>query len=247
MAKVGTLCNECCFYNRDKKECGHGLIDMFTQRGATIEWNDDGPAIDRICRYRRTHDWNEDLSLEEKINLSKEEVFLSGSIILLVQDMDNFKDILSKLKDVTKNRFKFIISHECKLSSLLEITKELDIHASFVRSVDEDVSDEKRVFDCLKHMKNGYLFLFNSDKEIDYTVFEKVHKFTSRLMHRVLHIEPIDEKLHQSVSMVHIYKWLNGDMMESFSNKLKNIAGEESSDPQVFNWKEINEACTNNL
>ena len=66
-------------------------------------------------------------------------------------------------------------------------------------------------------------------------------------MHRVLHIEPIDEKLHQSVSMVHIYKWLNGDMMESFSNKLKNIASEESSDPQVFNWKEINEACANNL
>jgi len=247
MAKLGTFCNECCFYNPDKKDCSHGLIDMFTQREATIEWNNDGPVIDRVCRYRRTRDWNEGLSLEEKIKLSEEEVFLSGSIILLVENIDNLKEIFSKLKDAAKNRFKFIISHQCKLGPLLEITKELDIHASFVRSLDEDVSDKKRVFDCLKHLKNGYIFIFNCSKEIDYAVFEKVHNFTNRLMHRVLHIEAIDQKLHQSVSMAHIYKWLNGDMMESFSNKLKNIASEESSDPQIFNWKEINEACTNNL
>lgn len=247
MAKLGTFCNECCFYNSDKKECKHGLIDVFEKRGSTIEWSDDGPAIDRVCRYRRTDEWNEGLSIEEKSKLVEDEVFLSGSIVLLVKDVDNLKDTLVKLKESSNNNFKFVISHECKLSEVLDIVKEVDIHACFVKSLSENTSNEKRVFDTLKNLNNGYIFIFNCSKEIDYTVFDKVHHFTNKLMHRLLHIEPVDDGLHQSVSMAHLYKWLNGDMTETFSNKLKNIANEESSDPQVFNWKEVNETYIDNL
>lgn len=242
MAKLGTYCQHCCFYDSKNKTCHHGLIDVFKQRGASITEDDDSHIIiDRVCRYRRDKEWNKDLSLEEKANICCDEIFLSGSVILLVNDTSNLKETLTKLKDVTNNKFNFLISHSTKLSSVLSIAKDVDICASFVKSVGDDISDEKRVFDTFKYLKNGYVFTLDTSQTIDYSIFKKIHYFTNKMMFRILHVKGNNDTIHESVSMTHLYKWLNGDLMEPFAKKLVTIAAAESSDAQIWDWKTLNE------
>jgi hypothetical protein len=45
--------------------------------------------------------------------------------------------------------------------------------------------------------------------------------------------------------MVHIYKWLKGDLEVEFKNKLEDISEQEKSDAQILTWKEINEEYSN--
>jgi hypothetical protein len=32
MVKLGTFCEECCFYNPDKRTCKHGMFDRFKNK-----------------------------------------------------------------------------------------------------------------------------------------------------------------------------------------------------------------------
>jgi len=247
MAKLGTFCKECCFYKKENKSCQHGLIETFKQRGADVSYNEEGVVIDRVCRYRKDNDWNAGFTAQEKIDAVNKEVRITGSIILIVDDVTDLEGILKNLKDLTRNDFNLVISYKNKLSDVLELTKSVEIPASFVKSINQEPTQEQRVHDCLKQLKNGYIFILDASKEIDYTIFDKVNYFINRLMYRVLHVKGESDSLHHSVSMAHIYKWLNGDLIDSFANKLMNIAAEESSDPQVFTWDVINEEYLNNI
>jgi hypothetical protein len=66
----------------------------------------------------------------------------------------------------------------------------------------------------------------------------------NKKLFRLLHVSN-DGQLHQSVNMIHLYKYLKGDLQCPIKEKIKDIASQESSDPQVFSWKEVNEYCIN--
>jgi hypothetical protein len=101
-----------------------------------------------------------------------------------------------------------------------------------------------QIYRSLKYAKNGMLFILECDKEIEENILDKVDSFINKKLYRVLHIHDNDE-LHQSVSMVHLYKWIKGHLGETMRFKLDDIANQENSDAQIYTWKEVNEQYSN--
>lgn len=245
MAELRSFCGNCCFYEKDSKSCMHGLIPEFQDRGADIEWLDDGPAIDRICLYARDDDWMENKTKEEKIEQCNEEVYISGTIILIANNENDLVKSIQKLnKQKNIERFKIIILYtNITYSNMLKVCND-NIKAAYY-CVKMTVKEIKyQILKALKHAKNGYLITIECDKDIDGNLLDKINNIVNKKMFRVIHVEGLKE-YHQSVSMLHIYKWLKGDLPCSIKEKLVDIASQEDTDPHIFTWKELNEQYSN--
>lgn len=241
MVKLGTFCEDCCFYDKEKENCKHGLIEVFKNRGAEILWENSCPKIDRVCQYKRQLDWESDKTDEEKIELCKREVYLTGTIILIANDSQKLLDSILKLNAYQHiDEFKIIIIYKgIAYKDMLDVCgNNLKSNYRCVKITNDEI--EFQIYKALKFAKNGYLFILDTNKSFDENLIEKVNYFVNKKMFRLLHIRGTD-KLHESVSMIHLYKWLKGDLETNFGDKLKDISQQENSDNQVSNWKEVNE------
>lgn len=246
MAKLGTYCGNCCFYNNKEKSCDHNLLNVFQKRNANITWSDDGPTIDRICAYRRDKKWEIEKSHEEKIITVKNEVYIGGTILIISYDKESLRKTVEKLNspEINISRFKVIVLYKnIKFNDLLGICGNL-LNIPYKCQMMVNESLEYQIYSSLKFAKNGMLFIIESEKEFDIKMFDKVNTMINQKMFRVLHISN-DSELHCSVSMVHIYKYLKGDLGHTISYKLKDIAKEENTDPQVLTWKDVDEEYSN--
>lgn len=245
MARLGTFCNQCCFYNNENKTCANNLFDIFLSRNANIEWLEDGPTIDRICQYKRSIDWNLDKSIVDKIKLCQEQVCLSGTIIILANDKDRLLNTIIKLNQNNKiNAFKFIIIYKnIKQNDLLNICgNNISSQYKLVYTANNDMNFQ--IYKSLSFAKNGYLFILDSNKAFQDNLIDKIDNIVNKKLFRLLHV-PGTDGIHESVSMIHIYKWLKGDLQISFGDKIKDIAEQEQSNAQILSWKEINEEYSN--
>jgi hypothetical protein len=241
MVKLGTFCEDCCFYDKQIENCKHGLIEVFKNRGAEIIWEDSYPKIDRVCQYKRQEDWQSDKTDEEKIQLCKKEIYITGTIILLADDKETLlKSILQLNQFEHIDEFKIIVIYKgIMYKDVLNVCgNNLKSEYRCLKTINNDI--EFQIYKALKFAKNGYLFILEAGKSLDESLIDKVNNFVNRKMFRLLHIQGTDG-LHQSVSMIHLYKWLKGDLGTNFGNKLKSISQQENSDHQVSNWKEVNE------
>lgn len=233
MVKLGTSCKECYNFNSESKTCSRELYDIFLNRNAEITFLEDDVTIDRICPHKNTTD------------SPNEDPYIFGTIILLVDNKDSLK---SALEEINKNErienFKILILYkDLKYHDLLPLCIE-NIHSSYrlVYMVTNDVAFQ--VYKSLGFAKNGLLFIIDTNKEIEPNMIDKVNHLINNKLYRVLHIHNNNE-IHQSVSMVHLYKWIKGDLGESMAFKLKDISENEQSDPQIYTWKEVNEQYSN--
>jgi len=241
MVKIGTSCTNCCFLD-ENTNCKLGLLDVFKDRGAEITIDNDSVSLDRLCQYKRQSDWQSDKSDNEKNDIIKQEVYIKGTIVLITDNEDDLQNTISKIKNISN--FKVIILYSnIKISKMLEIcgnTK--DIEYKMIMIADTDIS--KQIYLSLKFAKNGYLFIIDCSKEIDDNMIDKVNTIVNKKMFRVLHIEGTDG-IHQSVNMIHLYKWVKGDLEIPIKDKLLDIAEQEGSDSQIYTWKEVNEQYIN--
>lgn len=245
MAKIGTSCKNCCFFNLENATCMHDLLDTYRKRGATIDIVNGYPQFDRVCQYMRNDEWSNTLTIDDKIAKCNNEVYIRGTIILIATNEDN---LLNAIFEINKNEkikgFKFIILYRgIKYKSVLNICEQ-NIKANYrcISMLDDDINFH--IFKSLKFAINGFIFILDSDKKFDTDCIDKINHSVNKKMYRILHVPGVDG-IHQSVSMAHIYKFLRGDLQNNFSEKLINIAREEKSDPQVFTWKEINDNYCN--
>ena len=244
MVKLGTFCSYCCFYDTLNKKCGHNIIDTFKERDAEIDFDEYGNhTIDRVCQYKRDENWQTQMPMKDKLELSRQEVYLRGTIIIIANQAENLNktiDHLNTMKNI--ENFKLVVLYsEIRFQEVMEIAKskiKSKYHLVSIKNNDIDL----QVYRSLKFSQNGYLFILDSNLDIDENIIDKVNHFVNKKMYRLLHIKPSNKALHQSVSMVGLYKWLKGDLQFDFSEKLNNIAEEEQSDSQVFDWEDINEA-----
>jgi hypothetical protein len=245
MVRLGTFCSQCCFYDSTNKSCAHKLLDVFQSRDAQVEWHEDGPSIDRICQYRRNHEWNEDKTIEEKIKLCQDHVYLTGTIAVLANNKDSLLSTITKLNSNPKiSNFKFIIIYtNIKQNDLLDVCgNNINGQYKLVYAANNNINFQ--IYKSLVFAKNGYLFILDSNKIFDDNIIDKINYVVNKKLFRLLHV-PGTDGLHQSVSMVHIYKWLKGDLEVEFKNKLEDISEQEKSDAQILTWKEINEEYSN--
>lgn len=239
MVKIGTSCSKCCFFT-DNTKCEHGLHEVFLDRGAEIFSDESGVEIDRICQYRRGNDWQNEKTLSDRISICKDEIYIKGTILLISDNKSDLENTIDKLNKLPRiENFKFVILYtNIKSKELLEVCGN-KIKSEYKLIINTASDLNLAIYRSIKYAKNGYLFILDSKKEFIDNIIDKVNSFVNKKMYRLLHIEPTD-KYHQSVSMVHLYKYVKGDMGISFSEKLKNISIEENSDAQVFSWGEIN-------
>lgn len=246
MAGMITNCGECYFYNHKIRKCEHGLLKMFHDRNAKIEFIDSNPIIDRICQYKRSQEWainNE--NIDNKLNLCKSEVYIKGTIVIIT---NNIKDLEFSIKKLSINKniknFKFIILYKnITYNNILAVCgNNINIKYKLIQYVDDNI--KYQIYKSLKHAINGYLFIIDSSKEFDCDLIDKVNNIVNNKLFRLLHIIGSDG-IHESISMIHIYKWLKGDLEIDFKDKLYDISKQESSDAQVFTWKEVNEQYSN--
>lgn len=243
MVKIGTSCLDCCFLNEDKN-CQQGLHSIFLNQGDEIISNESEVRLNRVCQYKRSIDWNDDKSIENRISICKDEVYISGTILLISNNKENLEKIIDKLNTSSRiKNFKFLILYtNIKSKDLLEICgNKIKSSYRLILNTSSDLNDS--IYRSLKYAKNGYFFILDSSKDITDNIFDKVNNFVNIKMYRLLHIKPTDG-LHQSVSMVHLYKYIRGDIEMDFADKLKDISIQENSNAQVFSWEEINEQYT---
>lgn len=233
MAKLGTSCKECSHFNKDDKSCNIGLHPIFKERGADITYLDGDVTIDRICPYKN------------KDPLDDKDVYIFGTIILLANTKEELESTIKKLNENDNiERFKIIVLYKnIPYHEILDICIN-NIKSSYkiVKMTTDDIPYQ--IYKSLKYAKNGMLFILECCREIEENLIDKVNHIINKKLYRVLHIHHNDE-LHQSVSMVHLYKWIKGHLGETMRFKLDDIANQEGSDAQIYTWKEINEQYIN--
>ena len=233
MVKLGTSCKDCYNFNSDEKTCGKDLYTVFKERNAEITVLEDDVTIDRICPYKN------------KTDSPNKDPYIFGTVMILADNLDNLK---STLDEINKNKgienFKILILYKgLKYHEMLPVCIE-KIHSEYrlVYMATNDIPFQ--VYKAVSFAKNGMLFIVDSNKKVEPDMIDKVNHLINNKLYRVLHIHNNDE-IHQSVSMIHIYKWIKGHLGETMSFKLKDISDKEQSDSQVYTWKEVNEQYIN--
>lgn len=247
MVKLATFCRECCFYQPDQegtKKCFRGFIDKFEQVGTEVIYDQsEGVIIPRVCPSRRTHDLLGELSLEEYSELVNDEIYIFGSIIVIVESIADLEKTLIKFKGVKRiSRFKFVIVHpvSVKASDVSSMCSRLLDYAdytcvkAFVHETDLIINEG------FKRSKNGFMFIINAGKEFDTEMIDKVNYLVNEKLVKLLHVEPIDQSYHQSVSMSIIYKALKGDSGFTIAEKLREIAENQKTDTRLMTWEQVN-------
>lgn len=244
MAKLGTICNECVFYGNEDKSCTLGKIDKFLSAGAEVIWDESGPSIDRVCMYRRPFTWSSGKNLPECISQVKEEVHITGTILLLVENLADLERNLRSLRSIDGiDSFRLIINHTDKISreEMGRFSSELDFDDYFcVLSFEEDLS--KRLFECFGKSKNGLFIVLDCSKDLDTLFVDKLEYFINQEMIRMVHVKPVDG-FHMSVTPAIIYKQLYGDLEGSVAEKIVESDGEK----MIFSWEDVNEKYQNKL
>lgn len=242
MAKLGTYCNECVFYENDHKLCTLGKLDKFKGSGAEILWELDGPKVDRVCMYRRPFSWLNGKTIQECSLQVKEEVYLSGTILLLVdhlEDLPTSIDVLSRVKNI--DRFKIIMSHpeSVSMDEVKKIADKIDFAESLcmLSFISEE---EKRIFACFKKSRNGVFVILDCSKSFREDILDRINNVINEEMIRVAHIQPVDG-YHRSVTSTVMYNHLYGDIQKSIADKL--IESEASN--LIMTWEAVDEKYSN--
>ncbi len=266
MANLGTFCNKCSNFMSEDRSCSAGLIEIFKDRGAKIiekkdfaEFNvskvnyrsavnpeheekdkkDDNVLwIDRACPI-----YNKDPhTLQLGGNIKGTILLIANNAAELKKTVDKIQSIESDLSPVIPSKqFNLVVVYKnIKMADLLSICGNTNFNYKCWKRTHHDMSYAIYKAVC-KYGKNGYLFSLECDKDFDKEIFRKVDFMINHKLFRVMHVSGSD-KLHESVSMMHIYKYIKGDLGESsFSEKLDSIAEEEQIESQNFTWEFINE------
>lgn len=245
MVRLGTFCNECCFYNNDSKTCYRGYLDRFKQRNAEIQWEDDGPKIDRVCPSRRTLEWQDGKDLQQcSIEVDKT-LYIKGSIILLCDSLDELNSMCTKLNNIKNiNNFNIIVAHDDKieLNNVAKVCSDKITNTKFSCVKNYKDNTQYILFESFrKSAKNGYVFILNANKDFDENMFDKINSIVNHELYRLLHVEGLNNGIHQQVTMSSVYKLLKGDLVYSLSDKIKEMAAAQNSDPQIMTWEQIDE------
>lgn len=249
MAKLGTFCNKCCFYDAHKRDCLLGCHSLFKDREAEFVWEDDGgPSIDRVCPYRRKKEWEFSRTIEERMELATREVYVKGTILLHVKSLDDLIKTLDKISTIPRiENFKIIVSHSSSIKTcdMKELCEKRITFTQYCCVRHCDNSEEMQIYHSLKEARNGYVIILDCSKDFDTNCIDKLNHFLYKKLFRLLHVNGVAGSTHQSITMVSIYRFLKGDIQCSIGEKLKDIAEYENSDPQITNWEKIDEEYNN--
>lgn len=247
MVKLGTYCINCGFYDPSDKSCDVGYLDKFKKTDVDIHNNglNDSPIIDRVCPARRDPEWVDENGVDlEKL---KDEMYLFGTILIVANSLVGLRSTLNSLSTIDHiSNFKFLIVHKEDIT-IKDVEEECSkITYTEYRCIQSfNDTDERMLFDSFRQSKNGYLFIIDSDKDFDHKMIDKINHAVNNNLTQVMHVE--GDGYHQSVTLSLLYKHFKGDLLVPIGQKLREISEEQSIEPKVFTWEQINEQYSNQL
>lgn len=248
MAKLGTFCKNCTFYDNKNKSCYLRYVEQFESEGANVQWSDQGPVIDRVCPARRGLDWCVDLTLSEKEQKLKDELNIFGTIILLAEDLDSLENSLQTLKTINNiEKFKIVICHKDEITSADIKSKCEVIDFAEYRCVKCFISNDIQMYDeAFKRAKNGFTFFLKSSEEIDPLIIDKMNYAINYQLKRILLVEPYrEEDIHGMVVMSIVHQWLKGNLQANIADKIEAISEEQNIQAPITSWEKLNELYKN--
>jgi hypothetical protein len=248
--KLGTDCNECIFRESKEVPCSLNKLGKFLERGAVSVEEDDKFLLDRVCNFRRTEKWKSEKdsrqsSMEECVKDVKNEVNISGTLVVYADDINELKECFKELANCKYvNHFNIIVAHFENLSSNL-VNDFLQSQSYFsnlvgIKGVSIKDGDINFLDEAFKRVTNGYIVTIDSSKKINTDFLEKLQKYIYEEMYRVIYVEPSDG-IHEFVSFAILYKYLKGNKFWTFKEKVIQFSKEQGLESQITTWEEINE------
>lgn len=247
---LGTNCKECIFHNIEGKNCLLGKINKYIDRGGVIEERDGQFLIDRVCSFRRTTSWkkeerrrrNIDQCALEAIN----EVNVSGTIVVYSDNLDDLKKCFEQLSQTSYvQHFKVVVAHfdDLNVKDVYNYFQE-QTHIKSPTAVGiKDKKDVNFLDEAFKRAENGLLVTVDSAMDVNKDMLHKLQKYMYEEMHRLIYVKP-SSGIHELVSLALLYKYLKGNKVDTFEEKIKYIAEEQNITSQIKTWEEINESIS---
>ena len=249
-ASLGTNCKECIFHEVDGKNCLLGKINKYIERGAKIEERDDKFLIDRVCSFRRTQKWKKQHRRRRNIDQCtqdvKGEVHVSGTIFVYADDLEDLDKCFSQLSQTSYvEHFKVVVAHfdDLKIKDVYDYFHEQTYINSPIAVGIKDSEDTNFLDEAFKRADNGLMISLDSKMDVDKDMLNKLQKYIYNEMHRIIYVKPT-KGVHGLVSLALLYKYLKGNKLETFEEKLKLIAKEQGIESQLTTWEVINESIS---
>ena len=248
MAKIGTSCKKCVFYNKEEGSCKTKFLNQFQKQGTDIFWTEDGPVIPRVCPSFRDEKWLEENGSD--MELLEKEMHIKGTVIVLVKTLGGLEKTLKNIEIDGIENFSLVVLYRNDLlsSQVLSVCKDSDICKSIdyvcVKTFLE--KDEEAIFDSFKRVSNGFAFFIDSEKNFDPKMISKINFVINKLLDVVIYVD--SGEFHETVIMSIFFKHLKGDILHSLKEKIKSISKMQGSNViKIHNWKEINDKCFNKV
>jgi len=247
MASLGTNCGKCQFFKDGT--CSLGKIQEFENNGANIVYIDDVANVDRVCVFRRTHDWEPLLSFNEKVSKVNSETYICGTIIVIMKD-DNKEELIKTIEGLSLlnniHNFKIVISFS-KTNKMSEIAKiasstiHYGIDYTCVQIIEE--SDPLYIDEAFRRAKNGFIFVVQTGFDIDKEMIDKVNSVINKKMKRLAYVSS-GHYFHGNVYSAVVYNFLKGHKEVPFDKKFEYVTQSQEIKNLSMSWEEVNE-CIN--
>lgn len=247
-SRLGTDCNECIFHQVEGKNCLLGKIDKFVERGALIEKRDDKFLLDRVCSFRRTEGWKKQNRSRRNIDQcaleANKEVNITGTIVVYADSLEDLDKCFQQLSETNYvENFKIVVAHfdDLKITEVYDYFHSQNYIASPIAvgiKTDEGINFLDEAF---KRAVNGLLITVDSKQDVNKNMLHSLQKYMYEEMHRLIYVKP-SSGIHELVSLALLYKYLRGNKIETFEEKIQQIAKEQNIESQITTWEDINES-----
>lgn len=227
MNKIGSTCKDCTFNNGDLG-CDFGIIENIKKESTICKVVDGDYQFDRICAYRTTE------------NKTKEEVqrerYTRFHFIVVDSDLEKTKKHIEYIRTFITSKSNLHVATKKNFSDLVKI---LPTKKNFrVFHLFEDDFDVYQTIDsAFKKIPNGYTVVIRSEDEFSRDMLSSFDKFINVKMKRVGLINSSPFIINNM-----LYKYLKGNKIDYFSDKLHSCQNEESEYINfVYNWEQVND------
>lgn len=259
---IETHCKDCVFkiVNNDGVQTGCSLGR--SEKLPIKEISDGYYILGRFCNTHRPNEWLESLSfdqLEKSSDIVLEEVVprFGFLIVLKTSNTDPLQELESRLLDIFKQekhkaRYVIVVTDKVEYNEAIQklltkyfIFEETRYH--IVQLLNNPENKNLIIDEAFSHFLNGWLYVTESDKEIDRNLINKFNELINHKMKQIAIVLPYDD-FNGFIFQTALFKFLNGNRIrikdEVFDNRsfLEKAKDLETSEKTIFSWKDINEA-----
>jgi hypothetical protein len=226
MKDFGMSCEGCSF--EEGTSCSIGILENIKQESNTCEIVDGHYQFNRVCPHKNT----DGLTKEQSFEKNK----LPISFIVLDDNLEKTQGIIDKILSVTKGEraYSVCIVTTDNFKSLKGLA---DKHHNFyvLKSFSETKKD--RIRDAFSKVKNGYSIILDSNENIEQDHIDNLNSFVNKKMKRLGLVSDSPVVINNA-----IFKYLKGDKVVCYQDKLSQMCEEQESVKMIHTWEEINEA-----